>query len=242
MSRANPSSDLSTRAASPLGLSRLQPGQKVMGIELQLSRAPGFVISKGPGRFQALSVHAMSWHLTHKVALVLAYLQAADSNCQQRGENEWSGTAAEIILLLLGKHSIPYCWGVLSLLTLDIKIFATESLGGWVHAAFFSTLSPSLQWPQGNTKNLMNVRPRLCVNPRNTAMTDSKHHWKQGVSHFPHAICLFFQKLSILWCADISCIFYSEWRHRKPIAPDSTPSHNPQFDLNTLQPEAGAWR
>lgn len=59
MSRENPSSDLSTRAASPLGLSRFQPGWKVMGIELRLSRAPGFVISKGPGRFQAMS-HAMS--------------------------------------------------------------------------------------------------------------------------------------------------------------------------------------
>lgn len=60
MSRANPSSDLSTRAASALGLSRLRPGWKVMGIELRLSRAPGFVISKGPGRFQALSAPAMS--------------------------------------------------------------------------------------------------------------------------------------------------------------------------------------
>lgn len=60
MSRANLSSDLSTRTASLLGLSRFQPGWEVMGTELRLSRAPGFVISKGPGRFQALSVHAMS--------------------------------------------------------------------------------------------------------------------------------------------------------------------------------------
>lgn len=89
MFRANPSSDLSTHTASPLALLRFQAWRKVMGIELRLSRAPGFVISKGPGRFQALSLHAMSWHLTHKVALVLAYLQAVDSDCQQRGENEW---------------------------------------------------------------------------------------------------------------------------------------------------------
>lgn len=78
-------------AASPLALLRFQAWRKVMGIELRLSRAPGFVISKGSGRFQALSLHAMSWHLTHKVALVLAYLQAADSDCQQRGENEREG-------------------------------------------------------------------------------------------------------------------------------------------------------
>lgn len=89
MFRANPSSDLSTHAVSPLALLRFQAWRKVMGIELRLSRAPGFVISKGPGRFQALSLHAMSWHLTHKVALVLAYLQAVDSDCQQQGENEW---------------------------------------------------------------------------------------------------------------------------------------------------------
>lgn len=119
MFRANPSSDLSTHADSTLALSRFQAWRKVLGIELRLSRAPGFVISKGPGRFQALSLHAMSWHLTHKVALVLAYLQAVDSDCQQRGENEWEWNHAETLLLLLGKHYIRDCWGDCALLTLS---------------------------------------------------------------------------------------------------------------------------
>lgn len=81
-------------------------------LKLGSQRAPGFVISKGPGRFRALSPRAMSWHLTHKVALVLASLQAADSDCRQRG-----GKERETPLLLLGKRRIWGCWGVLCLLT-----------------------------------------------------------------------------------------------------------------------------
>lgn len=227
MSRANPSSDLSAHAASPLGLWRLQPGQKVMGIELRLSRAPGFVISKGPGRFQALSVHAMSWHLTHKVALVLAYLQAADSNCQQRGENEWSGTEAEILLLHLGKHGIPHCWGVLSLLTLSEHqdLCYRESRRLSLH----SLLLYCLQLCSGHREILKTwwMPDQDSVWIPKTAMTQiASITESKEVSHFSHAIHLFFQKINILLCTDTFCISYSEQRHWKPQMTHQVTIHN----------------
>lgn len=201
MSRANPSSDLSTRAASPLGLSRFQAGRKVMGIELRLSRAPGFVISKGPGRFQALSVHAMSWHLTHKVALVLAYLQAADSDCQQRGENEWEwnrsrGPTASFgktrhLRLLRSPLSSDSLWTSRSSLQRVQEVEFTQSF--LVHYVHLCSGHREI------LKNLMDVRPRLGVDPRNTSMTQIPSIAEsRQVSHLPHAICLFFQKYIIM--------------------------------------------
>lgn len=58
-----------------------------------------------------------------------------------------SGTEAETLLLLLGKHHIWDCWGVLSLLTLslNIKIFATECRRLSSHVLFYLYL---WRWPQ----------------------------------------------------------------------------------------------
>lgn len=152
-----------------------------------------------------------------------------------------SGTEAEILLLLLGNTASQIAEeSSLFWLSLNIKIFVTESPGGWVHTVFFRALCPPLQWPQGNTK-----KPDGCQTDSGwIPETHLWHRFQALLKAGKFLICpmqLASSSRSILLCADIFCISYSERRRWKTIAPDNTPSHNPQFDLNALQPEVRAW-